>query len=106
MIAITLPLLRDGKIRHILVAVMTPESFASVLAAAHIADGTVGTIVDRNGIVVATTQGQEQRVGKPAVARHRRARLPPPSSSCRREYPGWKRRRESFPSRRSRAGRR
>ena len=67
-IAITLPLLRDGKIRHILVAVMTPESFASVLAAAHIADGTVGTIVDRNGIVVATTQGQEQRVGKPAVA--------------------------------------
>ncbi len=67
-IAVTLPLLRDGKVRHILVAVMTPESFASVLAAAHIADGTVGTIVDRNGIVVATTQGQEQRVGKPATA--------------------------------------
>jgi len=67
-IAVTLPLLRDGKIRHILVAVMTPESFASVLAAAHLAGGTVGTIVDRNGIVVATTQGQEQRVGKPATA--------------------------------------
>jgi PAS domain S-box-containing protein len=67
-IAVTLPLLRDGKIRHVLVAVMTPESFASVLAAAHIARGTVGTIVDRNGIVVATTQGQEQQVGKPATA--------------------------------------
>ncbi|MGH7730726.1 MAG: cache domain-containing protein, partial [Candidatus Eiseniibacteriota bacterium] len=67
-IAITLPLLRAGKIRHVLVAVMTPDSFASVLAAAHIADGTVGTIVDRQGIVVATTQGQEQRVGKPATA--------------------------------------
>lgn len=67
-IAVTLPLLRDGKIRHVLVAVMTPESFASVLAAAHIAGGTVGTIVDRKGIVVARTQGQEQRVGKPAVA--------------------------------------
>ncbi len=67
-IAVTLPLLRDGKIRHVLVAVMTPESFASVLAAAHIAGGTVGTIVDRKGIVVATTQGQEQRVGKPATA--------------------------------------
>ena len=67
-IAVTLPLLRDGKIRHVLVAVMTPESFASVLAAAHIAAGTVGTIMDRNGIVVATTQGQEQRVGKPATA--------------------------------------
>ncbi len=67
-IAVTLPLLRDGKIRHLLVAVMTPESFASVLAAAQIAGGTVGTIVDRNGTVVATTQAQEQRVGKPAAA--------------------------------------
>ncbi|MGH7384673.1 MAG: PAS domain S-box protein [Candidatus Rokuibacteriota bacterium] len=67
-IAVTLPQLRDGAIRHVLVAVMTPESFASVLAAAHLADGTVGTIVDRNGIVVATTQGQEQRVGTPAPA--------------------------------------
>jgi two-component system, sensor histidine kinase len=67
-IAVTLPLLRDGKIRHVLVAVMTPESFASVLAAAHIARGTVGTILDRNGVVVATTQGHEQLVGKPATA--------------------------------------
>ncbi len=67
-IAVTLPQLRDGTIRHVLVASMTPESFASALAAAHLAGGTVGTIVDRNGIVVATTQGQEQRVGKPATA--------------------------------------
>ena len=67
-IAVTLPLLRDGKIRHVLVAVLTPESFASVLAAAHIARGTVGTILDRNGIVVATTQGQEQQVGHSATA--------------------------------------
>ena len=67
-IAATLPLLRGGKVRHVLVAVMTPESFASVLAAAHIASGTVGTIVDRNGIVVATTQGAQERVGKPAPA--------------------------------------
>jgi two-component system, sensor histidine kinase len=67
-IAVTLPLLRDGNIRHVLVAVLTPESFASVLAAAHIARGTVGTILDRHGIVVATTQGQEQLVGTPAPA--------------------------------------
>jgi len=67
-IAITLPLLRDGKVRHVLVAVMTPESFASVLAAAHIDGGVVGTIVDRRGLVVATTQGPERRVGQPAPA--------------------------------------
>ncbi len=64
-IAVTLPLLRDGKLRHVLVAIMTPESFVSVLAAADISRGTVGTIVDRSGRVVATTQGQEQGVGKP-----------------------------------------
>jgi len=63
-ISVTLPLLRDGKVRHVLVAVMTPESFASVLAAAEIAGGT---IVDRKGIVVATAQGQEERVGTPAA---------------------------------------
>jgi two-component system, sensor histidine kinase len=67
-IAVTLPLLRDGKLRHVLVAVVAPETFASVLAAAQIADGTVGTIMDRNGIVVATTPGQEQRMGAPAIA--------------------------------------
>ena len=67
-ISVTLPLPRDGRIRHVLVAVMTPESFAAVLAEAQIAGGTVGTIVDRRGIVVATTQGQEERVGTPAPA--------------------------------------
>jgi PAS domain S-box-containing protein len=67
-IAVTLPLLRDGKIRDVLVAVLTPESFASVLAAAHIARGTIGTILDRGGLVVATTQGQERLMGRPATA--------------------------------------
>jgi hypothetical protein len=67
-IAVTLPLLRDGTIRQVLVAVMAPESFAPALAAARITDGAVGTIVDRNGIVVATTRGQEQQAGKPAIA--------------------------------------
>ena len=67
-IAVTLPLLRDGKVRHVLAAVMTPESFASALAAAQLAGATVGTIVDRTGTVVATTQDPSARVGKPAPA--------------------------------------
>ena len=67
-IAVTLPLLRDGKVRHVLAAVMTPESFASALAAAQLAGATVGTIVDRTGTVVATTQEPSARVGKPAPA--------------------------------------
>ena len=67
-LAVTLPVLRDGKVQKVLVAILTPESFGSALAAASLAPGSVGTIVDRDGIVVATTQGQEQRVGQPATA--------------------------------------
>lgn len=67
-IAVTLPVMRDGKVAKVLVAVMTPESFGAALAAANLAGGTVGTIVDRNGIVVASTQGQAQRVGQPGTA--------------------------------------
>jgi PAS domain S-box-containing protein len=67
-IAVTLPLLRDGAVRRVLIAFLTPDGFASTLAAAQIAGGHVATIVDRNGIVVATTRDQEQWVGKPAAA--------------------------------------
>jgi PAS domain S-box-containing protein len=67
-IAVTLPVLREGKVAKVLVAVMPPESFGAALAAANLAGGTVGTIVDRNGIVVATTQGQPQHVGQPGTA--------------------------------------
>lgn len=67
-IAVTLPLLRDGKVRHVLAAVMTPESFAPALAAARISGATVGTIMDRGGVVVATTREPERQVGKPAGA--------------------------------------
>src|SRR5262249_13570732 len=67
-IAVTLPVVREGKVARVLVAAMAPESFGAALAAANLAGGTVGTIVDRNGIVVATTQGQHQRVGQPGTA--------------------------------------
>jgi two-component system, sensor histidine kinase len=65
-VAVTLPVLREGKVRHILIAIMAAESFAAVLAAANMAGGTVGTIVDGEGVVVATTHGPAQAVGKPA----------------------------------------
>ena len=65
-ILVTLPLLRDGAIRYVLIAFLTPDSFASVLAAAQIAGGNFATLVDRGGIVVATTRDQEQWVGKPS----------------------------------------
>jgi PAS domain S-box-containing protein len=65
-IVVNVPLLRDGALRYILSAVMTPDGFASILAAAKIPDGSVGTIADRKGVVVATTRDQDRRVGRPA----------------------------------------
>ncbi|HEY7039869.1 MAG TPA: PAS domain S-box protein [Methylomirabilota bacterium] len=73
-ILVTLPLLRDRAVRRVLIAFLTPDSLASTLAAAQIAGGHVATIVDRNGIVVATTRDQDQRVGKPAPTLAARAR--------------------------------
>ena len=66
-VAVTLPVQRGGTLRYVLVAILTPESFASVLGAAQMPGGGVGTIVDRKGIVVANTR-DPKRVGQPAAA--------------------------------------
>ncbi|HEY7249727.1 MAG TPA: PAS domain S-box protein [Methylomirabilota bacterium] len=73
-IAVTLPLLRDGEIRHVLIAFLTPESFASVLASAQVAGGNIATMVDRHGVVVATTRDPGHWVGKPSPVLVKRAR--------------------------------
>jgi PAS domain S-box-containing protein len=67
-VAVHVPLLRDGKLRYVLSAVLTPDGFSSVLAAAQIPAGSVASIVDRRGIVVASTRDQEGRVGRPALS--------------------------------------
>ncbi|HEX7784617.1 MAG TPA: PAS domain S-box protein [Methylomirabilota bacterium] len=67
-IAVSLPLLRRGVVRHVLVAFLTPDSFAAGLAAAQVAGGNVATIVDRTGAIVATTRDPGQWIGRPAAA--------------------------------------
>jgi PAS domain S-box-containing protein len=66
-ITVNVPLQRDGKLRYILSAVLTPDGFALVLAGAQVPAGSVASIVDRRGVVVATTQEQETRVGQPGA---------------------------------------
>ncbi|HSB41501.1 MAG TPA: PAS domain S-box protein [Methylomirabilota bacterium] len=67
-VAVNVPLLRDGKLRYVLSAVLTPDGFSSVLAAAQIPAGSVASIVDRRGILVASTRDQEGRVGRPVLS--------------------------------------
>jgi len=66
LIAVNVPVLRDRELRYVLSATMAPDGFASLLAAAQIPADSLGTIIDRRGIVVARTKDAEQRVGKPA----------------------------------------
>jgi two-component system, sensor histidine kinase len=70
LIVINVPVLRDTQLRYVLSATMTPDGFAALLAAAQIPADSLGTIIDRNGIVVARSQDQDQRVGKPAAPRY------------------------------------
>lgn len=66
LIAVNVPVLRDGTLRYVLSASMSPAGFAGVLAAAQIPADALGTIVDRKGLIVAHTGGGEPRVGKAA----------------------------------------
>ena len=67
LIAVDVPVLRDGKLRYVLSASMRPDGFASILAGAQISSDSLATIIDRKGIVVARTRDQAERVGKPAA---------------------------------------
>jgi PAS domain S-box-containing protein len=66
LISVNVPLLRAGALRYVLTATITPDRFTSLLAAAQIPPDSVGTIIDRDGLVVARTRDQERRLGKPA----------------------------------------
>jgi PAS domain S-box-containing protein len=66
LIAVNVPVLRDGTLRYVLSATLAPDGFVSLLAAAQIPADSLGTIIDRRGIIVARTKDAEQRVGTPA----------------------------------------
>jgi PAS domain S-box-containing protein len=69
LIAVNVPVIRQGKLRYVLGATTAPDGFAALLAAAQMPADSLGTIIDRKGIVVAQTRDGEQRVGKPADGR-------------------------------------
>ncbi len=66
LIAVSVPVLRDGTLRYVLGATVAPDGFAALLAAGQIPADSLGTIIDRRGIVVARTKDAERRVGTPA----------------------------------------
>ncbi|OKH33065.1 hypothetical protein NIES2119_24265 [[Phormidium ambiguum] IAM M-71] len=62
---VRVPVLRNGKLRYILTAVITPKALAGVVEEQSPVDGEwTRTVVDRRGIVVARTRNAERFVGK------------------------------------------
>lgn len=62
---VRVPVIRDGKLRYILTAAITPKALASVVASETSMDGEwTRTVVDSRGIVVARTRNPERFVGK------------------------------------------
>ena len=65
-IAVAMPILRNGKIVHVIVAVLDPLALNSLFSAQHLGDGWVATVLDGNGIIVARSRDGGTFIGEPA----------------------------------------
>ncbi|HET7197140.1 MAG TPA: cache domain-containing protein [Burkholderiales bacterium] len=68
LIAVGVPLRRDGKVRYVLGAAVTPERLAHILRAQKIPPGWVAAIFDATGTIVARTHEPERFVGMKGAA--------------------------------------
>ncbi|HEY7516963.1 MAG TPA: PAS domain S-box protein [Methylomirabilota bacterium] len=64
-ITVTVPVVRDGRIRYVLGADVPPVQISGLLRAQQIEDW-LGAILDRSGHVLARSRGAERFVGRPA----------------------------------------
>jgi PAS domain S-box-containing protein len=67
LLGVTVPVVRDGKARYVLASSASPNSLLQILVQQDVRPDWIGTIVDGKGIVVATTRGATELVGKPAM---------------------------------------
>ncbi len=67
LVAVRVPVLRDGKLRYILSAGISPEIFQEILLSHMPGGGAVAAIVDREGLFIARSRDPEQWLGKAAT---------------------------------------
>ena len=72
-VAVGVPVKRDGKVIYALNAVVSPERLSERLASPHLPEGRIGVVVDRRGTIVARTHDAARWVGQPASADLRHA---------------------------------
>lgn len=64
---VTVPVRREGRIVAVVAAAIRPASLAATLRQQLPAEGGIGVLVDRGGIVVARTADEDRHLGNPAV---------------------------------------
>lgn len=63
-VAITVPVVREGRPRYALSLAYTPDFFVRMLKAQTVADGLLRVIFDRDGVIIARSVGAETFVGR------------------------------------------
>ena len=67
-IAVVVPVIRDGQLRHGLAANLEPAALSGFLASQNLPPDWTGTIIDRDGFVVARSRVPEVWLGRPVGA--------------------------------------
>ena len=66
-IAVTVPVIRNGKVKYVLAAPALPAFLVKLLKEQNVPEDWLATIIDRNKIIVARTRNLEQFLSKPAT---------------------------------------
>jgi signal transduction histidine kinase/ActR/RegA family two-component response regulator len=67
--AIRVPVVRSGQVRYVLTATVLTSELRDVLLGQRLSPEWIGTILDRNRLIVARTRGEDQFLGQPASER-------------------------------------
>ena len=67
LIAVAVPVVRDGKVRYVLNSSADPKVLASLLGQQKLPPDWLATLIDRKKIVIARTRDSDKFVGKPAT---------------------------------------
>jgi PAS domain S-box-containing protein len=67
LLAVGVPVVREGKVKYILISSMSPVFLAQLLAQGNLTPSWLATVIDRNKIIIARTQQLEKFLGKPVA---------------------------------------
>jgi signal transduction histidine kinase/CheY-like chemotaxis protein len=80
-ISVRVPVLRDGALRYVLSAAVETATLRTILQEQQLPANWIGTVLDRNRIIIARTRGEEQFLGQAASG--------PLLEATARSHEGW-----------------